>query len=437
MEQRRKQSDEIEHRGEQYIIDESQEISIGQSLLLEKFFSAFPAFKHRNYQLYFSGQLISMIGVWLQRVAQGWLVLQITQSAFWVGTVAALGLLPVLLFSLPGGVIVDRFRKKHVLYATQFFSMVLAFILGMLTLSNMANTVNISVLAFLLGLIDAIDKPARQSFAIEMVGKEDLQSAIALNSGIFNGARVIGPAIAGFTIGLYGTEWAFIVNAISYLPIILAMYYIRVHEIIPDEHPHPLRAIIEGIRFSFSHVAIRDLLVFSGFVSVFGWSHVTILPVIAQRSFNLDATGLGYLFAASGAGAVVGTVLISSLAKKIAPMTFITVGTLLYVLSIILFTVTTSLPIALSLLFLSGMGLLMQFSVINSMIQHAVPDYIRGRVMSMYVLMAIGTSPIGSFQIGLLSEYFGTGIALSAGAVILALSGLFLYLRRENLQFAR
>lgn len=416
-------------REDQYIINESQEISFGESLLLKKFFLAFPALKHKNYQLYFFGQLVSLIGMWLQRVTQGWLIFQLTNSAYWVGVVSAISLLPILFLSLLGGVIVDRFRKKRVLYVTQFLSMVLAFLLGLITFYNKADIVNISILAFLLGIVDAIDKPARQSFVIEMVGKEDLTSAIALNSGIFNAARVIGPAFAGIIIGILGTAWAFLLNAVSFLPILLALFYISIHEVLPKTHPHPFKAIREALLYSTSNKIIRDLLIFSGIVSVFGWSHTTILPVIAERTFHAGASGLGILFAASGAGAIIGTIIISVFAKKILPMRFVAAGTILFVIPITIFAFTSSMNIGLFLLFISGGGLLIQFAVINSTVQYFVPNNMRGRVMSLYVLMAIGTLPIGSYQIGLIAEKFGTGTSLVVNALILATAGIFMFLQ--------
>ncbi|MBI2074724.1 MAG: MFS transporter [Candidatus Levybacteria bacterium] len=415
------------------MIDESQEISIGEvENWTEKLLSAFPALKHKNYQLYFFGQLISLIGMWLQRVAQGWLIFQLTNSAFWVGTVTGLSTLPILIFGLFGGVIVDRFPKKRILYFTQSSSMILAFLLGIFTIAGNANVINISILAFMLGIVDAIDKPARQSFAVEMVGKEDLDSAIALNSGIFNAARVLGPASAGILIAFFGTGLAFILNAISFIPVIIALYYIRIKETLPKSNPHPLLAIKEGLIYSYLHKPIRNLLIFSGFVSIFGWSHITIMPVIAKNSFQADAQGLGYLYAFSGLGAFIGAIFISAYSKKINYIKFIIVGNILFSIPIIIFSFTNNLIVAFPFLFLSGLGLIMQFSVINSAIQHMVDDKIRGRVMSIYVLMAIGTSPIGSFQIGLIADNFGTFIAISAGAIIMLISGFLLFMNMVN-----
>ncbi len=231
-------------RDEKYIIDESQEISVGEvSGWFQKITSFFPALRNKNYQLYFMGQLVSLIGTWLQIVAQGWLVLELTNSVFLIGLVAAVSTLPTLLFSLFGGVIVDRFNKQKIITFTQTASMLLALVLGLLTVFKIINVWQIMILAFLLGVVNAVDMPARQAFVVEMVGKSDLASAIALNSGIFNGARVIGPSIAGILIGLVGTGGAFILNAASYLAVILALFYIKAKAIVHKNHPHPMLAI--------------------------------------------------------------------------------------------------------------------------------------------------------------------------------------------------
>lgn len=415
-------------QSERYIIDESSEISFGELPWAEKFFRGFPAFRHRNYRLYFTGQLISLIGTWLQMVAQGWLVLQLTHSAFWVGTIAALGALPILIFTLFGGVIIDRFPKKNILLFTQAASMILAVILGVLALSGAATVGVIGALAFLLGTVNALDLPARQSFVVEMVGKADLTSAIALNSATFNGARVIGPGIAGLIIAWIGVGGAFIIDGISYLAVLVALLLITTEVRLPRTHPHPIRALKEGIFYSFSHPVIRDLLLFAGITSIFGWSYGTIMPVIAERSFHLDASGLGFLYAASGIGALIGTVLLSMFAKKISSSLFIFGGIYLFVASIIAFSFTSHVLLAMLFLLFASMGIILQFATINSVIQHTVPDVLRGRVLSIYTVMFLGVLPFGSFLMGVFSEHFGTSFAIRLGAMIVFLfSPYFLF----------
>lgn len=405
-----------------YIVDESQEISLGENPYFAKILKAFPAFRHRNYQLYFLGQLVSLIGTWLQIVAQGWLVLQLTNSAFLVGVVAFLNTLPVMIFALFGGVVVDRFHKKDIIYFTQISEMMLALILGILTLLGVVNFYQIAILSFLLGTISALDLPARQTFVVELVGKEDLPSAIALNSGVFNGARVVGPAFAGILITAVGTGGAFIINGLSFLAVIFALTYIKVTKFLPKSHPHPLRAIKDGLVFSYTHQTIRSLLLFAGVTSIFGWSAGTILPVIVQNDFHAGSSVLGIMYSATGVGALVGVTLVSIYSKKVAPAVFIIGGSIIFSLLQLLFTFSNNLILASILLFIAGIGLIMQFSMTNSTIQHLVPDNFRGRVMSIYTLMFLGMSPIGSLQIGWVAEHFGSLNSVRFGAIILLIS---------------
>lgn len=418
---------------EEYIVNESNEINIGEAPnWTKKLYLVFPAFKSRNYRLYFVGQLISLIGTWLQTVAQGWLVLELTNSAFLVGVVTAMSGLPTLFFALFGGVIVDRFEKKKVLLFTQVASSILAILLGLLTVMNLINIPIIMVLAFLLGLISAVDIPARQAFAVELVGKEHLSSAIALNAGIFNGARVIGPTLAGVLIALVGTGGAFILNGLSYIAVIIALILMHVQEFIPKTHPHPLKAIQQGLHYAFTHETIRILLIFTAITSVFGWSYTTVMPVVAKQVFNMDVTGLGYLYAATGLGALMAAVLVSANSKKVSPIVFILGGNAIFSISLILFSFTSNVYIAITLLFLAGVGLISQFSTINTSIQHLVSDEIRGRVMSIYALMFLGLTPVGSFQIGYVAEHFGSLFAIRLGAIIVLLLGVVFYFYRDK-----
>lgn len=422
-------------REERYIIDESQEISVGEVPdWFRKLTSFFPALRNKNYRLYFMGQLVSLIGTWLQIVAQGWLVLELTNSVLLIGLVAAVSTLPTLLFSLFGGVIVDRFNKQKIIIFTQSASMILALILGLLTVFKIINVWQIMTLAFLLGVVNAVDMPARQAFVVEMVGKPDLASAIALNSGIFNGARVIGPSIAGILIGLVGTGGAFILNGASYLAVILALFYIKARAVIHKSHPHPLLAIKDGISYSYGHPKIFSLLALTSAVAVFGWSYTTVLPVIAKQTFHLDATGLGYLYAAAGLGAILATILVSAYANKVNPILFIVGGNTLFAIAIFAFTMTSNLFLAYIFLFFAGLGILSEFATINTTIQHLVEDRFRGRVMSIYSLVFVGLFPLGNFQIGFLGEHFGVLNAIRVGAVIVLLAGAAKFATRGRVE---
>jgi MFS family permease len=422
---------------EEYIISESAEVEAGRApAWTRKMFSVFPAFKSRNYQLYFGGQVVSLIGTWLQIVAEGWLVLQLTNSAFYVGLVAAVSTIPTLIFSLIGGVIADRFPKRKLLILTQIASMVLAFVLGGLSVSGVITIWQILIIAFLLGCVNAIDAPARQAFSVDLVEKEDLPSAIALNSAMFNSARVIGPGIAGFLIATIGTGGAFLANGASYIAVIIALLIIKTAPLPKTDHPHPIKAIKEGLSYSWNHPLIRSMILFTGVIAVFGWAYGTMLPVIAKNTFHMEATGLGYLYSASGIGAVIGTILISAFSKKIKSRTFIFGGITFFALNIIFFTLTSYFPLALIFMFLSGIGMLSAFSTINSSLQGIIEDKYRGRVMSIYSLVFMGFMPIGSIEIGFVSERFGTNIGIQSGALIVLAAAAILFSFRKKIRLS-
>lgn len=419
---------------ENFIVESNPEVPVGPgSVWIKKMIHAFPAFQSANYKLYFTGQLVSMIGTWMQIVAQSWLVLQLTDSVFLIGLVMALSTLPTLFFTLFGGVLVDRFPKKDILFFTQICAMSLAFLLGVLTIFGWITIWEIGVVAFLLGTVNAIDAPARQAFVSELVNKEQLPSAIALNSGVFNSARVIGPTVAGVMIAIIGTGGAFMLNALSYVAVLMALRKIHVPDIKPAYLPDPIKAIKQGIDYSVTHPIIRTLFIIIGIVSVFGWSYTTVLSIMAKNKFHVGAAGLGYLYAASGLGSLLATIVIALYSKKISPMYFIVGGTIIFSISIFLFSYTTNINTASVLLFLSGFGLLSFASQSNTTIQTLVKSEFRGRVMSIYVLMFIGLTPLGNFQIGLVSEYMGTSFALRAGAVVVLIAGLAVFFLRNRI----
>jgi MFS family permease len=281
--------------------------------------SAFPAFESPNFRRYFPGQVISMIGTWIQMVAQGWLVLEITGSAFDVGLAAAASTLPTLFLSLFGGVVVDRYPRRTILLWTQSAAMLLAFVLGIFAMTGMVTIWIILVLSFLLGCVNALNVPALQAFLSEIVEREHLPSAIAMNSAIYNVSRVIGPAIAGFLISATGTGTAFLVNGVSFFAVILSLLSMKnlTKKPVVIITQNPLQAIKEGLRYSWGHPLIRTSIFFIAVISIFAWSYVTMLPVIAKHTFGMDASGMGYLYGVSGLGSVVGTVLVSIYSRKI------------------------------------------------------------------------------------------------------------------------
>lgn len=413
----------------EYIVDSSSEIMGEAPGWTDKILSALPAFRSRNYTLYFIGQLISMVGTWLQIVAEGWLIFQLSHSAFYVGLSAAASTLPSLFLSLLGGVIVDRFPKKKIILITQASSMILALLLGVLTITNVITVWQIILLSFLLGIVHAVDIPARHSYVSELVeDKKLLSSAVALNSTIYNAARVIGPTVAGLLIAIFGLGMAFIFNGLSYIAVITALYFIKTKPLIPSIHANPLAAIREGLHYAFSHPTIKTLLISTAVISTFGWSYSAIMPVIASEVFHLDAAGLGYLYAATGIGALLATMLISMYSHKLNSFMFIIGCNLLFSLGLLLFSLTTSVYLAYIFLFIIGFSLVGTFAMINTTIMHAVSNQMRGRVMSIYALSFMGLAPFGSFEIGSVAEHFGSQFAIQISAIAICIFSIYSYI---------
>ncbi len=400
----------------------------------------FPALKHENYRYYFQGQLVSLSGSWMQIVAQGWLVFQLTNSPFMVGLVSALQHMPVLFFGVFGGVIVDRFDKQKLILLTQGASLVLALILGILTITGYINVWTVMVFAFLLGLVNALDTPARQSLIIEMVGKEHMPSAIALNVGSFNSARVFGPALAGILIARLGVGMSFIVNALTFLGPIVALKSMKLNLLAPPKtNQHPLLAIKQGLRYSYHHPIIKMVLIFTAVTSIFGWSYVSMLPVVAQRVFNQDSSGLGLLYSSFGVGAVLGTIFISAFNNRYSVKKLLLGGSFLFTIALFAFTLTTNFPLALVFMFFSGAGIAAQMALMQSIIQNNVENNLRGRVMSIFVTAHQGMLFLGNFQIGWVAEHIGSRPAIAIGATIIFLFSVYLYLtftKLENIEYS-
>src|SRR5580700_10414816 len=264
------------------------------------------ALRHRNFQLFFSGQLISLIGTWMQSVAQSWLVYRLTGSALLLGSVGFASQIPVFLFAPLGGIAADRFNRRQIVISTQVASMVLAFILAALTLFHKVQVWHVFVLASLLGVVNAFDIPGRQSFLVEMVGKDDLMNAIALNSSMFNGARVIGPAVAGILVAKIGEGWCFFANAVSYSAVIIGLLMMRVHSPVRAAMASPFEHMMEGFRFVERTAPIKALLLLLGMVSLVGMPYVVLMPIFADQILHGGARGLGILMGATGVGALLG-----------------------------------------------------------------------------------------------------------------------------------
>lgn len=377
-------------------------------------------------------QIIHLTGHWMQQVAQGYLVFQLTQSAFMVGLMAAIAQLPAMFFTLIGGTLADRFPKRNILRIAQFFQFILASSLGIIITSGHINLFVLGVLTFLMGLVHSVDQPTRISIITELVDKKDLHAATATNMSVFSSARIIGPAIAGWLIFAVGIGWAFLLNGISFLAPLIAYNFINFSPFIKKPHPGTFKAIKEGLAYTATQKTIRLLFIYLAIISIFGWSYTTLLPVIAERIFDTGARGLGYLYSAAGAGSVIGAISVSAYTRRFSIKKLILFGGLLYSAALVAFSLTQNYQLALALLFLTGFGITTQNSTIQATIQQAVDDRFRGRISSIQSLVLMGLHPIGSFQIGTVAQLFGSQLAIRVGGIVIFLSAILLYFKNPK-----
>jgi len=390
------------------------------------------ALRHRNFQLFFSGQLISLVGTWMQTVAQSWLVYRLTGSGLQLGAVGFASQIPVFLFAPLGGIVADRSNRQHVVIATQAASMVLAFILAALALTHYVKVWHVFVLAALLGVVNAFDIPGRQSFLVDMVGKDDLMNAIALNSSMFNGARVIGPAVAGVLVARLGEGWCFFANGVSYIAVIAGLMLMNVHAPARvSEKASPWEHIVEGFQFVNRTAPIRALLILLGLVSITGMPYVVLMPIFADRilhsggqefasmigSHDLGAVRLGILMGASGVGALLGALTLAIRTGVKGLGRWVTVCCAAFGVSLILFAVSKSFWVSVLLLLPVGYFIMLQMASSNTLIQVMVPDALRGRVMAVYSMMFMGMAPLGALLGGVLSDRVGAPMTVAIGGV--------------------
>jgi MFS family permease len=385
------------------------------------------ALRHRNFQLFFSGQLISLTGTWMQSVAQAWLVYSITKSALLLGTVGFASQIPVFLIAPFGGIAADRTNRQRLVIATQTASMILAGILAWLTLSGRlrVHVWPIFVLAALLGVVNAFDIPGRQAFLVDMVGKEDLMNAIALNSSMFNGARVIGPAVAGILVARIGEGWCFAANAISYIAVIAGLLLMKVH-CAPRVSKHsPIEDIIEGFRWVNQTRVIRALLLLIGLVSLVGMPYTVLMPVFADKILHGGARGLGILMGATGVGALFGALTLASKTGVKGLGRWVGFTCAGFGVSLFLFSFSTSFWLSAALLLPAGYSMMLQMACSNTLIQTMVPDQLRGRVMALYSMMFMGMAPFGAFFGGALAHRLGAPFTVAVGGVACVIGAIW------------
>jgi MFS family permease len=393
-----------------------------------RFLATGRALRHRNFRLFFFGQLISVTGTWMQTLAQGWLLGTLVgwnQAVVYIGLLGVVQFLPVLGLGLFGGIIADIWPKRYTVIGTQCAAGLLALTLGGLDYFHVVAIWHIFVLAFLLGIVNAVDMPSRQSFVVEMVGHDDVANAIALNSAVFNGARIVGPAIAGILIGVLGTALCFTLNGLSYGAVVIGLLAMRDAELRPADRlamPRSVSAIggnlAEGLRYVWRTPIVLLAIAVIGFVSTFGMNFNVVLPVMAARVLNVGANGYGLLFAAMGAGALTSALAVATLRRPHIRV-LIGGGMILGAAELVLAS-TTAYPVAMVAVFFCGVGAIATAASANSLVQITVPGPLRGRVMSVYTTVFAGSTPIGNGLTGGVGGLWGTPAALVMnGAVAL------------------
>jgi MFS family permease len=378
----------------------------------------FSALSFRDFRLFWFGQLISLSGTWMQSVAQGWLVYSLTKSPFYLGMVAAAASLPVLLFTLMGGVIADRFPKRNLLLVTQALSIIPAMALGILTSAGTVTVWQVALLAAFLGTINAIDLPTRQSFLIEMVGRGHIVNAIALNSAAFNGARIIGPMIAGLSISYLGMPACFFINAFSFIAVIIALARMDAKGEIKVRSEGITADFMKGIRFIRSRKEIMRAIFLMAVFSLVGLPYISLLPVFAGEVFHRGAKGLGFLVGASGIGALTAALGIAFKGNIVSNTKFMSLAGLCFSCALSVFSLSNIFWLSLIIIMLGGWGMVSFLAAANGYIQVSVPDELRGRVMSIYSFVFLGFVPVGNAIMGFSADLIGTRNAVTAGAVI-------------------
>lgn len=395
------------------------------SVVLRRTFSAL---RHRNFRLFFFGQLVSLMGTWMQNTALSWLVYQLTGSKLLLGVVSAAGSAPMLFLSPYGGSLADRHPKRTVLLWTQGSMMLLACVMCGLSFGRVLNPPGIILLATLVGVAMAFDMPARQSFLVEITSRADLMNAISLNSAIVNGARVVGPAVAGIVMARTSASFCFLLNAVSFFAVIGGLLRMRLQPLPQHTGKRTHGHLREGFRYVLQTRRLRVIFTLFAVVGIFGWSYSILMPALATDVLHLRERGFGTLLAANGLGALAGALTTAAFGGSFSPRRMAFTG--LYTFSIML-SVGASFPkypIVLICLACGGWGMMLFFSTINTVIQTSVPDAMRGRIMGIWALVFGGMTPLGSLQAGTISQHLGVLATIKIGAAVCALAGVVTWL---------
>jgi MFS family permease len=389
------------------------------------------AFRHRNYRLYFGGQGVSLIGTWMQQIAMSWLVYRLTNSAFLLGLVGFTGQVPTFLFTPVAGVLADRWNRRTLLFITQTFAMTQAFLLASLTLTNVIEVWHLIAMSALLGIVNAFDIPTRQSFVVDIIDRrEHLGNAIALNSFMFNSARLVGPSIAGLIIGVAGEGICFLLNGVSFLAIIFALRAIKIRKRKAAVEPFPvLTDLGEGFRYAFGFAPIRYILLLLGLVSLMGMPYLVLMPVFAKDVLQGGPHTLGFLMAAAGVGALVGSLYLASRKSVLGLGKLIVMASSTFGLGLIGFSLSRYSLLSLLMMVVTGFGMIVQTASSNTILQTIVEEDKRGRVMSLYAMSFMGMAPFGSLMAGSLASRIGAPVTLIISGITCIAGSLFFYSR--------
>jgi MFS family permease len=395
--------------------------------------ATFAALRHQNFRRFYAGQTISVLGSWMQSVALSWLVLVLTNSSFYLGLVSALQTLPILIFSFLGGVVADQSWKHRLLYITQGGMMVVALIMGFLVATDLVNIWLLCLLVFMAGTALAFDIPIRQAFIVDLVGKNDLPNAIALNSTMFNGTRFMGPAVAGLLIASVGMANCFFINALSFLAVLLALFWIELPP--PVETPRiSVRESLGELRdFIKENQNLKIILILMTAVSLLGISYNVLVPILARDVLGAGPEGFGLLMAGSGLGAFLGGLALARRLTRRPPMPSFVGGLVLFLTGLLALSLCRNYYLALGAMALIGLGMVTQLSTGNSLLQLNVPDQMRGRIMSLFSLIIIGSVPFGSMLYGTIATFLGPSLALTLGSLSAALVSGYILLRYPGL----
>ena len=393
------------------------------------------ALRHRNYRLFFSGQLVSLVGTWMQSVAESWLVYRLTGSAALLGIAGFAGQVPVLFFATIGGTVADRYNRHRILIVTQTISMVLPLILAALVFTGRVQVWHVLTLAAILGVVNAFDVPARQAFVVEMVGKDDLVNAIALNSSIVNAARSVGPAVAGVLLAAVGEGWCFLLNGVSYIAVITGLLLMQLPRRMQAEHPaKALAGVTQGFRYVRRTMAVRDLLLMVALISFAGQPFATLMPIFAEDILHGGARGLGLLMASAGVGSLAGALILASRSTIRGLGRIVAASALTFGVALSLFALSKHFWISAILLAVVGMSMITQAASTNTLIQSMVPDAMRGRVMALYVISFMGMMPLGALVEGWIAERIGAPLTVMGGGLVCIAGAIVFNVRLPKLR---